>query len=462
MAKKILIVDDDAAIRLSLKTLLRREGYAPLTAAGPSEAVEAIRAEAPDAALMDMNFSRATTGTEGLELLRRARVLAPGMPVVLMTAWGSISLAVEGMKAGAADFIAKPWGDNARLLRTLEGAMALAPGRDEMREFREGGESGENREYKENGARRDGECDDELSDRGGIIGESPAMMSVLATVRRVAATDAPVLVLGENGTGKELVARAIHANSPRRKRPFVAVNLGGIPPSLFESEMFGHVKGAFTGAVSNREGRFDAADGGTLFLDEIGELDAASQVKLLRALQEHAYEPVGSSATRRSDFRVVAATNADLPAMIADGRFREDLFYRINLITLRIPPLRERADDIPLLVRHFAAAFRPGSGIGFSREAMTALRSYPFPGNIRQLKNIVERAMIVSDGRVVTEADLELPEAPELRGPTLADNERTAVARAMESAGGNISQAAAILGITRQALYRRLDRLGLR
>ncbi len=259
-----------------------------------------------------------------------------------------------------------------------------------------------------------------------------------------------------------MIARAIHDNSMRRSRRFVAVNLGGIPRELFESEMFGHVKGAFTGAAADREGRFDAADGGTIFLDEIGELDAASQVKMLRVLQEHTYEPVGSSLTRRSDFRLVAATNADLQSRIADGTFREDLFYRINLITVELPPLRDRADDIPLLARHFAAKYaditasRPKE---FEPEAMEALCRFPFPGNIRQLRNIVERAILTGCGERITATDLNLPSRVNMPDSTLAATERAAVDEAMARAGGNISKAAALLGISRQALYRRLEKL---
>lgn len=432
--KTILIVDDDPAIRLSLKTLLRRAGYRPVVAADASEAVDAIRSEAPDMSIIDMNFSRATTGEEGLELLRKARVLAPTMPVILMTAWGSIPLAVEGMKLGAADFISKPWGDNERLLRTIASTLALS----------------------------DTHTDDDMTfDRSAIIGSSNALKKVLDTVARVAPTDAPVLILGENGTGKELIARAIHANSVRRRHPFVAVNLGGIPRELFESEMFGHVKGAFTGATADRSGRFDSADRGTIFLDEIGELDAASQVKMLRVLQEHTYEPVGSSVSRTADFRLVAATNADLPARIADGTFREDLYYRINLITLHLPPLRERSDDIPLLARHFLEQYasRTGSPVKeISADAMGALVRFPFPGNIRQLKNIVERAILTGPDRMIRKADLDLS-AEKMTDSTLAATERMAVEEAMRAAGGNISRAAAMLGISRQALYRRLEKL---
>ncbi|MCM1028037.1 MAG: sigma-54 dependent transcriptional regulator [Pseudoflavonifractor sp.] len=429
----ILIVDDDDAIRLSVKTLLKRAGYRTATAANAAEAIECLRRESPALTLCDMNFSRATSGREGLELLQRLKTLAPDMPVILMTAWGSIPLAVEGMRAGASDFITKPWGDNHRLTALIESHISAA-GAAEMP--------------------HDG------FDRSDIIGSSSGLKRVLALAERVAATDAPVLILGENGTGKELIAKAIHDNSPRRNKPFVAVNLGGIPPSLFESEMFGHVKGAFTGAVADREGRFGATRGGTIFLDEIGELDAASQVKLLRVLQEHSYEPVGSSKPLKADFRLVAATNADLPSLIAAGKFREDLFYRINLITLHLPPLRERRSDIPLLVNHFAA-FHPDCP-GFSDDALAALEAYSFPGNIRQLRNIVERAILTHPASLISAADLDLPDvgADLLPDRSLVVTERAAIDDAMRRADGNISRAAALLGITRQALYRRLDKLG--
>lgn len=309
----ILIVDDDKSVRLSLSLLLRSAGHETAAAASPDEAIEALRASRPDLAVMDMNFSASiTSGQEGLELLRRFKVLAPDVPVILITAWGSIDLAVEGMRLGAFDFVTKPWQPHVMLQRV---ATAL-----ELTRSRRPAEGTLLRE--------------------GIIGQSHGLEEVLRTVERVAPTEAPVLILGENGTGKELIARAIHANSCRAAGPFVTVNLGGISRSLFESEMFGHVKGAFTGAVASRKGRFALADGGTIFLDEIGDLDAASQVKLLRVLQEHTYEALGDSTTRRTDVRVVCATNADLQRMVADGSFREDLFYRINRITLRLPPLR--------------------------------------------------------------------------------------------------------------------------
>ncbi len=441
----ILIVDDDKSVRLSLSLLLRSAGHETVTAASPDEALEALRASKPDLAVMDMNFSTSiTSGQEGLELLRRFKVLAPDVPVILITAWGSIDLAVEGMRLGAFDFVTKPWQPPVMLRRVataLELTRSRRPAEGELR-------------------------------REGIVGCSQGLEEVLRTVERVAPTEAPVLILGENGTGKELIARAIHANSRRASGPFVTVNLGGISRSLFESEMFGHVKGAFTGAVSSRKGRFELADGGTIFLDEIGELDAASQVKLLRVLQEHTFEALGDSATRRTDVRVVCATNADLQRMVAEGTFREDLFYRINLITLRLPALRQRLDDIPLLADWFAQQYAARTSTRPRRLTDAAcrwLQTQPFPGNIRQLRNMVERAIIVSDAPEIdvdTFAGLAPDEAASSSetgaSPRLGDMERTAVAEAIAAAGGNLSLAAASLGLSRQALYRRMEKYGLK
>lgn len=441
----ILIVDDDKSVRLSLSLLLRSAGHETVTAASPDEALEALRASKPDLAVMDMNFSTSiTSGQEGLELLRRFKVLAPDVPVILITAWGSIDLAVEGMRLGAFDFVTKPWQPPVMLRRVataLELTRSRRPAEGELR-------------------------------REGIVGCSQGLEEVLRTVERVAPTEAPVLILGENGTGKELIARAIHANSRRASGPFVTVNLGGISRSLFESEMFGHVKGAFTGAVSSRKGRFELADGGTIFLDEIGELDAASQVKLLRVLQEHTFEALGDSATRRTDVRVVCATNADLQRMVAEGTFREDLFYRINLITLRLPALRQRLDDIPLLADWFAQQYAARTSTRPRRLTDAAcrwLQTQPFPGNIRQLRNMVERAIIVSDAPEIdvdTFAGLAPEEAASSSetgaSPRLGDMERTAVAEAIAAAGGNLSLAAASLGLSRQALYRRMEKYGLK
>ncbi len=315
----ILIIDDDATVRKSLGLLLRRAGYATEEAATPAEAMTHVRARSFSLILMDMNYSRSTTGEEGLELLQKVRIFQPETPVILITAWGSIDLAVQGIRLGAFDFITKPW-NNLVLLQRIETALSL------------------NRNGNEDSASEE----DTGFDRCGIIGSNPALTELLDTVKRIAPTDAPVLILGENGTGKELIANAIHANSRRRHNPFVMVNLGGVPHSLFESEMFGHAKGAFTGAVTARKGRFEMADKGTIFLDEIGDLDMASQVKMLRVLQQHTFEPLGESRPRKVDIRVVCATNADIQTKVRDRSFREDLFYRINLITLTLPALRDR------------------------------------------------------------------------------------------------------------------------
>lgn len=443
----ILIVDDDKVIRLSLSMLLKRAGYETLTASDAAEALEAVRRHPFRLIVMDMNYSRNTSGEEGLELLRKVKIFQPEVPVILITAWGSIPLAVEGMKAGAFDFITKPW-NNYFLLQRIETALKLseAPLPSDERD-----------------------ADD--FDRAGIIGESEGLMRVLDTVKRVAKTDAPILVTGETGTGKELIARAVHVNSRRCGGPLVTVNLGGISQSLFESEMFGHAKGAFTGATGSRKGRFELADTGTIFLDEIGDLDMSCQVKLLRVLQQHTFEALGDSTPRKTDIRVVCATNADLPAMVAQRRFREDLLYRINLITLHLPPLRERREDIPLLVRHFAS-MSGRRDAEFSSDAMTLLTRLPYYGNIRELKNIVERTILVSANDIITAADVErnLPQitVPDtvqttpMTGMTLEDMERAAIQQALVATGGNLTQMASKLGITRQSLYRRMEKYGIK
>ena len=441
----ILIVDDNETVRLSLSLLLKRAGHDVAAVATPDEAITAARSEASlRLAVIDMNFSTATDGREGLELLRRLKVLRPDLPVILITAWGSIPLAVEGMRLGACDFITKPW-VNRVMLQRVETALALAA------------------------PKADVSCGD--FDSSGIIGSDTALSSVLRTAARIASTNASVLILGENGTGKELIAQAIHRNSPRRDGPFVMVNLGGISRSLFESEMFGHAKGAFTGAVADRKGRFELADKGTIFLDEIGELDAGSQVKLLRVLQEHTFERLGDSTPRQSDFRLIAATNADLQTMVADGRFREDLFYRINAITLHLPPLRERREDIPLLINHFARLTETDRRPEFSSEAIAYLTRLPYPGNVRQLKNIVERSILMSEGPVISLGDIERanrmglsepkPETESVNGMTLEEMERKAIENALKKHSGNITNAALELGITRQALYRKIEKYGL-
>ena len=330
----ILIVDDDPSVAASLGLLLKRHGHPTRAARSQEEALAALREAEVDLVLQDMNFSRATTGEEGLELLGRIRRLRPRLPVILITAWGSIALAVEGMKAGAADFVTKPW-SNAQLLQAVETALSLA------------------HQQEGKGAPASREELDRRFDVRALIGAEPRFLKILELIGRVAPTDASVLITGESGTGKELVAEAIHRNSRRKEGPFVKVNLGGISSTLFESEMFGHVKGAFTDARADRKGRFEMADRGTIFLDEIGEVDPAAQVKLLRVLQDRSYEALGSSLPRTVDVRVVSATNRDLAERVAAGAFREDLLYRLNLIAVRLPALRERRGDIPLLARHF-------------------------------------------------------------------------------------------------------------
>lgn len=440
----ILIVDDDSAVRLSLRILLRRQGYETCEASSPEEAVALVRSTAVDLVLLDMNYSRKTSGEEGLILLRQIKIFRPEAQVILMTAWGSIPLAVEGIHAGAFDFITKPW-DNQMLLGLIKVALELNSDAVEA-------------------------SDSEPFDRSLIIGRSPALLNVLDTVKRIAATDAPVLIMGENGTGKELIAETIHRNSLRRAKGMVKVNLGGISSSLFESEMFGHRKGAFTGAVADRAGRFALADGGTIFLDEIGELDLNCQVKLLRVLQEHTYEMLGDSTPRRTDFRAVCATNADLPSMVADKTFREDLYYRINLITVTLPPLRDRSEDIPLLVDHFVTLHcrdnhRETPHIDAS--AIEFLKTLPYPGNIRELKNLIERTLFVTPGAEVTAADFKgqysgPASSPRASATSLESKERTAIEQALAQSGGNYTRAAGLLGISRQALYRRIEKYNIK
>ena len=439
----ILIIDDDKAVRKSLGLMLKRNGHEVDYAENPDEALMKVRQRDYGLLLMDMNYSREVNGREGIELLRKVKIFQPDTPVILITAWGSIELAVEGMRHGAYDFITKPWNNNL-LMQRISTALSL------------------NEAVKE----------PEISgfNRAGIIGESREITDLLDTVERIAPTDAPVLILGENGTGKEMVANAIHINSRRHEAPFVMVNLGGISQSLFESEMFGHAKGAFTGAVGARKGRFELADKGTIFLDEIGDLDMSCQVKMLRVLQQHTFEPLGDTRTRKVDIRVVSATNADLRDMVARKTFREDLFYRINLITLHLPALRDRRDDIPLLVRHFIELGARENGIRVpevSAEGMDYLTRLPYPGNIRQLKNMVERALLtggksLGNGEFMRVAGNAEEEKDIRSAGTIDDMERVMIEKALEEAGGNHSRASRILGLTRQALYRRMEKYGLK
>lgn len=442
----LLIIDDDSGVRSSLSFMLKRAGYQVIAVTGPREAMEVVRSEAPSLILMDMNFTLSTSGEEGLTLLKQVKVFRSDVPVILMTAWGSIQLAVQGMQAGAFDFITKPW-NNAALLQRIETALELtATPKDTPQE-----QSG-------------------TLNRSHIIGKSRGLMEVLNTVARIAPTNAPVLITGESGTGKELIAEAIHINSQRVRQPFVKVNLGGISQSLFESEMFGHKKGAFTDATADRMGRFEMANKGTIFLDEIGDLDPSCQVKLLRVLQDQTFEVLGDSRPRKTDIRVVSATNADLSKMVSEHTFREDLFYRINLITVKLPALRERREDIPLLARHFAdrqAEINNLHRTEFSSDALNFLSRLPFPGNIRELKNLVERTILVSGKEVLDAIDFEnqyqrhdesVATSSSFAGMTLDEIEKQTILQALERYKGNLSQVATALGISRAALYRRLEK----
>lgn len=448
-SKTILICDDDPTVRSSLSLVLKRAGYGIATAETPEQAVAQIRTTIPGLILMDMNYTRSTTGEEGLELLAKVKVLAPEVPVILITAWGSIHLAVQGIRAGAFDFITKPW-NNLALLESIRTAI-------QVQESSTAADAAPKSPFR----------------RDKIIGKSPLLERVLQTVSRIASTHAPVLITGESGTGKELIAEAIHENSERKDRPFIKVNLGGISLSLFESEMFGHKKGAFTDAHYDRKGRFELADGGSIFLDEIGDLDMVSQVKLLRVLQDHTFESLGDSRPKQVDTRIICATNRNLPQMVQQGEFREDLFYRINLITVQMPALRERREDIPLLVEYFARQQARQNGlepVEISAEAMEYLSRLPYPGNVRELKNFVERTILVSQQPHLTEVDFK-NQYVEIAVKTgvhdtsvhsLEEIEKQMILRALELYGGNLSKVATALGLSRQAVYRRLEKYAIR
>ncbi len=456
----ILIVDDDEAVRVSLSLLLKQAGFRVQTAAEPEEALAKASVELPELVIADMNFSIETSGEEGLKFLRDFRQLYPQLPVILITAWGSVPLAVEGMKLGAADFMSKPW-QNDYLLQSVKTVLTLAQQRQEEGSGEETTPSrlALNKKY----------------DFDAIVGQSPALLEVLERVGRVSATDASILIMGESGTGKEMIAEAVHLNSQRYNKPFVKVNLGGISASLFESEMFGHTKGAFTDAKSDRIGRFALANGGTIFLDEIGDLDPNSQVKLLRVLQDRTYEVLGDSKTRTVDVRVICATNRNLEEMVAEGKFREDLFYRINLITVHLPSLRQRPGDIPLLVMHFINKLKEAykrPELEVSPEALRWLGAQLFTGNIRELKNVVERVVLLAAHNRLEIADFEMQLQPaktskkvlehaELPLMQLDDMEKTMILRAIKLHNDNMTQVAKALGLSRGALYRRLEKYNI-
>lgn len=446
----ILIIDDDQAVLASVKLLLKNQGWDCAAVKKPHTALDFIRENKVDLIILDMNFSLETSGEEGMALLKKILAFDPSMPVILITGWATIELAIAGMRAGARDFISKPW-SNDQMLASIKTALALK------------GFQAQSSSRKEL---------DEKYDFGHIVGEDPGFMKILETIGRVANTEASILILGESGTGKELIAEAVHQNSKRQSEAFVKVNLGGISTTLFESELFGHKKGAFTDARYDRKGRFEMADGGTIFLDEIGELDLASQVKLLRVLQDRSFEVLGSSVNQRVNVRIISATNRNLAEMVSEGMFREDLFYRINLITIRLPALRERASDIPLLVEYYLKNLRQiyqRPGLQVSEAAMNWLEQYSFPGNIRQLKNLVERTVLMSP-----EDHLEIDDfkdqlgaparrkneggLPEVGSMSLEEMEKEMILKAMTYHSGKISKVAQALGLSRNALYRRLEK----
>jgi DNA-binding NtrC family response regulator len=447
---RLLVADDDRDVLEALRLLLKSEGYEVEVATSPSGVSTAAGARDFDAVLMDMNYTRDTTGgTEGLDLLSRLRQVDATLPVIVMTAWGSIEGAVEALRLGARDYIEKPF-NNTRLLHVLSTQVEL--GRALRRSQR--------LESENLALRRDGAPQ--------LLAESAVMQPILRLMERIGPSDANALITGEHGTGKEVVAAWLHAASPRSARAMVTVNLGGLSEGVFESEMFGHTKGAFTDAKTDRVGRFELADGGTLFLDEIANLSMPQQAKLLRVLQEGEFERVGSSRSRRVDVRILAATNADVRAEVAAGRFREDLFFRLNTVEIHLPPLRERRDDIPLLAGHFLKQFaaryrRPVTG--FSPDGMRALLAYSWPGNVRELGHAIERATLLAEGAAVTAADLSFravtDAAPKLDEMSLEEVERALITKALARHDGNVSLAAQALGLSRSALYRRLQRHGL-
>jgi len=446
----ILVIDDDIAVRTSLLLLLKSQKYEVMGAETPAEALKIIKSNTPQLIILDLNFSISTSGEEGMVLLAQIKKLEPNIPVILITGWGSINLAVQGMKMGANDFINKPW-DNGHLLQSVKTLIDL-------------------QEQKEVSLTRK-QLDKEYNFQH-IIGEDPQMLQILETIGRVAGTDASILIMGESGTGKELIAEAVHQNSLRTNKPFIKVNLGGISTSLFESEMFGHIRGAFTDARFDRAGRFELANKGTIFLDEIGDLDAGSQVKLLRVLQDRTYEVLGSSRTKTVDVRIVCATNKNLNQMVSSSTFREDLLYRINLITITLPALRDRPGDIPLLVNFFINNLKQiynRPQLTVSKAAMKWLQQLPLPGNIRQLKNLVERSILVSKGNELDIDDFksqleqspvkqEGAKVPAVGSITLEEMEIEMIKKTMLYHKNKVAKAATALGLTRSALYRRLDK----
>ena len=445
----ILIADDQPDVLEALRLLLKAEGYRTEPASSPAAILNAVEATDFDLILMDLNYARDTTsGQEGLDLLREIRAIDPSVPVVVMTAWATIEIAVEAIRRGARDFVQKPW-ENNRLLAIARTQIELCRTLRNERRL-----EAENRLLRADG-------------RPELIARSAAMRPVLDLVTRIAPSDANVLITGEHGTGKEVVARTIHALSNRAAEPMITVNVGGLAGGVFESELFGHVRGAFTDARADRVGRFELAEGGTLFLDEIANVPMAQQPKLLRVLESGELERVGSSKTRAVDVRLLSATNADLAKEVAEGRFREDLLFRLNTIEIALPPLRDRTEDIPLLANHFLGAYaaRYGKEVRqFDPDALETLRHHGWPGNVRELDHAVERGVLLARARAVTAADLGLRTregGERLESMSLEEVEAFLIRKALARYDNNVSHAAKALGLSRSALYRRMERHGL-
>ena len=448
---RILIADDQPDVLEALRLLLKGEGYVTESAKSPAAVIKAVESRDYALVVMDLNYARDTTsGQEGLELLQKLQALDLSLPVVVMTAWATVDIAVEAMRRGARDFITKPW-DNPRLLSIVKNQIELGSA---VRAYR--------RLQQENELLRG-------SGKSGpaLIAQSVAMRPVLEMIARVGPSDANVLITGENGTGKGLVAQALHAVSLRAGKAFISVNMGGLPEGVFESELFGHVRGAFTDAKADRAGRFELADGGTLFLDEIGNIPLSQQAKMLRTIETGEFERVGSSRTYRANVRLISATNADVHAEVAAGRFRQDLLFRLNTIQLHLPPLRERREDIDLLAQHFLKQHvnRYRKGItGFDESASLALRDYAWPGNVRELDHAVERGVLMAPGKVIRAADLGLnasQSTPRLDEMSIEEVEAFLIKKTLARCDGNARKAAEELGLSRSAFYRRLEKYGL-
>jgi DNA-binding NtrC family response regulator len=448
---RILVADDQSDVRDALRLLLKSAGFTAVQASSPAGVEATVANDEIDLALLDMNYARDTTsGKEGLDLISRVRALDPDLPIVVMTAWGTVAGAVEAIKRGASDYVEKPW-DNQRLIAQLELQLKLRTSVKQAQRLT----AQAVREHE----------------RGlpALISSSPAMSQVRQLMSRVAGSDASVLITGEHGTGKDVVARWIHASSPRASRAFVPVNASALAEGVFESELFGHVRGAFTDAKQDRVGCFELADGGTLFLDEIGSMPQAQQAKLLRVLQSGEFQPVGSSRTRHAEVRVLAATNADISQEVRRGAFREDLLYRLNTVEIHLPPLRDRREDVVALAEHFLStkAERYQKRIsGFSPEALGLLLAHSWPGNVRELEHVVERAVVLAEGAAIEARDLNLQRfaggSAEVERMTLADAEAYMIRKALARTAGNVVTAAEQLGLSRSALYRRLQALGIR